>query len=1196
MGLNDLYLLVTSSSLSLTEDMERRLVDSLVAKLDDNNAEIKESNMKVLVELVNKIRFKSFNHLVTQLFKSIAKSSKQELKDISLVCLKGVIKQFNQMPLLDADWFIDSAIQLIQTDISIEALDVLGTFISKTSINDEQRLRIINEQFSIITSSNSRQAIKKKSIALLSSLLNQNHIDLLNAFIDSNLPSQFIITAHLLQHTLKLLNSSSHIDAIISHLSSEDDDIKDAALATLESYVTVINPQSHITALTEIAQSHINYNPNYFDVDEDEEEEEDEDEDDEEEEPLSDNDDLSWKVRKSAAKLLTAIIEHNPALLQHLYSTLFISLLNVTSKEREESVKLELFNSINAFFVVSAAVSQKMTLKRKRNDMDVDVGSGCDLQKDTFKAPLIKTLNKHLNEKSLIVRLNAYKLLTALVSTIPDVLQSPYIDEIAPHIEHGLNDVQSTISSGLPIEILTLLNTLFSTHTYRSIQSVIPALTNTLIATTKLTKYHKLSSLALKSLADLVVLLRPKKEDGRCSPAPTKQSEIDDLIKLINSSTIERITDSDLSNNVKDDAIALVAVLLSHSGDTLVQSGTDAQILKLLNDRITNNVNRLSGIKAVQSAAASFDTCTNLVFKEWFAECVRLTTPLIKQNDRVVKIASFECLEILLGRVGGNINKDVAATLIESVLPLINVNEMNTLTFALNIATKMYSTDNADIRAMVLKILTQSYSLTLSPVLITEPLEKFYQTVSKDGAVGDQIIKNLLHQISVIADKDMDDVGGEGEHVLNNASRLIGGVVLESRRGIEQFVSLLQSQNKQVSNIYLSLLVVGHVGQHADLSATHPRLFETVQEYFTHNEDSIRRASSYCLGNICVGSPSKFLPQLFHQLSSSTNYLILLSLKEVITNADLPGGDVDAIFSSLVSTASDDENIRNISAECLGKLLYRSEAYIPKIKQLLEGNVEAGKKVISILAIRFAISEVSHEQDGGIMQLDDLFSTFTALLSLGDLEITRLVLSTVNSAARHKAQLVNESIVANLLTQTTVNTALIRQITLGPFKETIDDGLAIRKTAYECLYTISNHCCELVSAADLLEQVKKGLADVDEIKILSYLILNRMVVVNEELVYESLDDILPYLQKTLQHKPKDNATKMEHERNTELQSSACRTLATLHGSSKTSQHTLLIDVIKTIVEPNTVFKNVFLSSSQLHMSTGGNNPDAMQID
>ena len=136
------------------------------------------------------------------------------------------------------------------------------------------------------------------------------------------------------------------------------------------------------------------------------------------------------------------------------------------------------------------------------------------------------------------------------------------------------------------------------------------------------------------------------------------------------------------------------------------------------------------------------------------------------------------------------------------------------------------------------------------------------------------------------------------------------------------------------------------------------------------------------------------------------------------------------------------------------------------------------------------------------MQLDDLFSTFTALLSLGDLEITRLVLSTVNSAARHKAQLLNESIVANLLTQTTVNTALIRQITLGPFKETIDDGLAIRKTAYECLYTISNHCCELVSAADLLEQVKKGLADVDEIKILSYLILNRMVVVNEELVYK----------------------------------------------------------------------------------------------
>lgn len=41
-----------------------------------------------------------------------------------------------------------------------------------------------------------------------------------------------------------------------------------------------------------------------------------------------------------------------------------------------------------------------------------------------------------------------------------------------------------------------------------------------------------------------------------------------------------------------------------------------------------------------------------------------------------------------------------------------------------------------------------------------------------------------------------------------------------------------------------------------------------------------------------------------------------------------------------------------------------------------------------------------------------------------------------------------------LFTQTDVKPELIREITLGPFKEKIDDGLDIRKTAYETLYTM----------------------------------------------------------------------------------------------------------------------------------------------
>lgn len=646
--------------------------------------------------------------------------------------------------------------------------------------------------------------------------------------------------------------------------------------------------------------------------------------------------------------------------------------------------------------------------------------------------------------------------------------------------------------------MLTLLNTLFETHTYRSIQHSIPAFTHTLINTTKLTKYHKLSSLAFKSLSNLVILLRPNKEDGLCSPSPIKQTEINDLIKLIALSTTERIQDSDLSNNVKDDAIDLVSVLLSHGGDILVQSDNDTNVLHLLKDRTYNNLNRFSGIKAIQSVAASRYTCTNEIFTQWLTDCVKLITPLIKQNDREIKMAAFECLEVLLERVADRISKDVVAELVDSILPLVNINDINTLSHTLNMATKLFSSNDLEIRSMVLKILNRSYSLIKSPVLIIEPLESFYQVASRDGGLSAEIISRLLNEIGKLDDKELKDVGGEGEHILDNVSRLIGGVIVESGNGsgsgVEQFVNLVKSPNQQISDVYLSLLVVGHVGKHFDLSQNYPHLFKDIQTYFTHSEDKVRRSSSCSLGSICVVS-STFLPQLLDQLRAP-DYLILLSLKEVISGAELSSNDADTVFDTLLC-GTNDENVRNIAAECLAKLLYKSETYVPHLKQVLQGE-EENKKLVIVIAIRYAISEAPHENS---LQLDDLFSTFTALLAQQNLEVIRITLSTINSAARHKPQLISEGVINNLLTQTTVNTQLVRQITLGPFKETIDDGLPIRKTAFECLYTMSNHS-ELVSARDLIEQVKKGLGDVDEIKILSYLILNRLVSVCGDLVSE----------------------------------------------------------------------------------------------
>ena len=59
---------------------------------------------------------------------------------------------------------------------------------------------------------------------------------------------------------------------------------------------------------------------------------------------FSDDDNTSWKVRRSAAKCLVAIISNYTDLLRSLYPKIS-PLLVSRFKEREESVKLDIFNA-----------------------------------------------------------------------------------------------------------------------------------------------------------------------------------------------------------------------------------------------------------------------------------------------------------------------------------------------------------------------------------------------------------------------------------------------------------------------------------------------------------------------------------------------------------------------------------------------------------------------------------------------------------------------------------------------------------------------------------------------------------------------------------------------------------------------------------------------------------------------------------
>jgi cullin-associated NEDD8-dissociated protein 1 len=62
-------------------------------------------------------------------------------------------------------------------------------------------------------------------------------------------------------------------------------------------------------------------------------------------------------------------------------------------------------------------------------------------------------------------------------------------------------------------------------------------------------------------------------------------------------------------------------------------------------------------------------------------------------------------------------------------------------------------------------------------------------------------------------------------------------------------------------------------------------------------------------------------------------------------------------------------------------------------------------------------------------------------------------MTTLNSAARSKPDLILPhlgELIPFVLAESVVKKELIREVMLGPFKHTVDDGLEVRKVSYSC--------------------------------------------------------------------------------------------------------------------------------------------------
>ncbi|KAH9813025.1 armadillo-type protein [Melampsora americana] len=1208
MALTDLVREITSRAnfsssdrgLGLDEPTEKETVDIVLELINDKNTEVKNQAVKTLGVLVRSVGDPRMISIVDKLA-TYGKSDDEQLRDLSGLALKTVVSEIpsgSKLAPTLCTRLIPRLVSQLQDsnstpDILSANLDILSDllirFDSYYRAVPAVQLQCIKALEPLIA--NPRPAVTKRSVIALESLAgcctDVNFETLITKVVLPRLKQDEDIgklkIATLLVGVLAKTSAarlsqtiSNIVPLIISAQNKKDDELTETCLQTLESLLLRLPTQmtSFIPAVIDLATQAIKHDPNYAaedtdDMDVDDEGVDGEEEDDDEEfgDEYSDDDDVSWKVRRGATKLLSTLIVTRFELLQEFYKSISPVLIS-RFNEREESVKLEVWATYTQLLKQTKlhigsehdVTPAERILKRKRANPSEVVTANGPLSSLRSQAPAItKSIVKCLSCKSIPVRQAGFVLLSELIHVLGGGLETQVIP-LMLRVEASLKTSDGGISglgTNLKIEVFTFLSLFFTTHHPRSFMPELPRLVNHLILGIN-DKYHRIASEAFVAAASLVKILKPL---APTSPLSFNSSA---ALKAIYEATLPRLTSSSADQDVKDRAAICLQTLISHAADQFENDFQNS--LPILTQRLENEITRTSALKSPVPKGESFD--------QWIQDILPLTAAFLRKNNRALKISCFECLNALLQRIPGKLRLDTIHSLVSDLHPLINNSDPHLLPLAFKslglifpLATDLTSTDRDAIMAPVYLIMKSS---AISQTSALEGLISLFTSIIQsrlDNASNllDALISTIDTSIPLSQAKSSTNINldngtrrgsnnATGLQSYQTVSRCIGAVIRTDPTvgvsAVTRFSNSLQNDPNDDNVLsYFSLLCLGELGRVVDLSAQ-PEVFESALARFSSSSEDIRNAAAFAIGNIAAGSSNNFLPAIFKlmQGDKKQRYIVLQALKEFITH--VPSHSLAHHADTLWDPLFDDidvgvEMCRNVAAECLGKLTLSDPLkYLPRLQERLK-STSSHIRMTCVTSIRFTLTD---DTPGFDEHLGPFLTDFLLHIRDTDLSVRALALSVLDSATHNKPELIKE-ILAELLpllyAETIVDQSLVRFVEMGPFKHRVDDGLETRKLAYSTMLTLLDMCLSKIDINEFTDRVLNGISDEDEIKVLCYLMLIRLSHIAPATVAPRLDQSTEAFSATINLKLKDNAVKQDHERTAELQRSALRAVVAL---------------------------------------------------
>jgi len=1113
MATNDLMSELQKDSIKLDDESERKVVKMLLRLLEDKNGEVQNLAVRCLGPLVTKVKDVQVETIVEHLCSNMA-ADKEQLRDISSIGLKTVI---SELPLTASSMAASVCKRITgrlsstiakQEDVSVqlEALDILADLLSRFgSLLVSFHPAILEALLPQLASQ--RLAVRKRTIQAMGHLVMSCHhtlyVKLMEHLLDGLVKNATTSTTRTyIQAVGAICRQAGHrfgenvervVPSLIQFINVDDDELREFCLQAFEALVQKCPKEmaSHIGSLTKICLDLLAYDPNYNyeeenDENEDGEMETEEGEEEEDEEEYSDDDDMSWKVRRSAAKCLEAIISTRPDLLMDFYRTVSPVLIG-RFKEREENVKADIFHA----YIALLKQTKPLAVTSGRDDA-CRFGVHSEMNALlTQQVPLImKATCKQLKDKSLKTRQGVLALLTELVLVLPGCL-TPHFSQLVPGILFSLNERNA--SSPMKIDTLQFIHTVLVHHPPEVAHAHVAALLPSLLSAVS-DPFYKITSEALLVLQQLVRVMRPLDS--------TSSFDFTPYTLPIYDSVLVRLKAADLDQEVKERAISCMGHIVCHLGDHLADQLNVC--LPIFLDRLRNEITRLTTVKALTKISSS---PLRIDVRPLLPEALPILAGFLRKNQRALKLTTLTLLDRIINNYSAALSPELLHAVLSEVPPLLSESDLHIAQLTLHLLTSVARKQRTVLLASGVSgpILPEVFNLLRSPLLqggtLTSLLE-FLQALVEFNASGSGLgYRDLLSSLMQLACTPGLHKTAHHSVAQAVASLVVTQPVNEALSLVQNFLQEAQRPRSDWQHIF-ALLCMGEIGKRMDLHQV-AGLGQTIIDSFAPSNEEVKSAASHALGSVTVGNLPAFLPFILTQIEAQPRrqYLLLHSLKKVISSLSL-GSEAVAQLRPFVPQIWDllfrhcecrEEGTRNVVAECLGKLtLTDPEGLLPRLRSALNSPSALMRNTI-VTAVKFTISDQMQSIDPLLKQC---MGDFLQTLQDEDLNVRRVALIAFNSAAHNKPSLIRDlldAVLPQLYNETKVRKDLVREVEMGPFKHTVDDGLDLRKAAFECMYTLLDSCLDRLDVFEFLNHVELGLKDHYDIKMLTYLMVARLV-------------------------------------------------------------------------------------------------------